>query len=157
MRELLKVDWELSGKIAKRIDVVPNGCWRNSMLAQYKLFGSFYVEGWAVAAPFFMVYEHGWLEHAGKIIDVTWEEEKQRPSAYFAGVYYTREEAQLRQRQKRRFPFAGHLPKAPESYQLAYIEAMLYSLEQGGALGGAVVDQLNEAAESLRQSKMAVA
>lgn len=157
MREFLEVDWELSKRIAKRIDLVPNGCWRNSMLAQRKLFGSIYVEGWAIAQPFSMVYEHGWVEYEGKIVDVSWSELRQCPIAYFSGVRYNREQAQYKQRQRLDLPFAGHLPKSPDSYQLAYAEATLYSIEQNDIVNIEIVAKLSAMAQQLRKKNLVTA
>jgi hypothetical protein len=75
----MELDIELAKDLAELTDPEPNACWPNSIDAMfaYRLRNNFdvsqvrYVEGWLLICKGKWAIVHGWLEIAGKIVDVS--------------------------------------------------------------------------------------
>lgn len=80
----------LSRELAAAFQAKPRKCWRNAFIALLysEGLGAFYVEGWAVPQDTPRPVAHGWLELAGKVIDLTWPEVI-LTTAYFPGLRYS--------------------------------------------------------------------
>jgi hypothetical protein len=103
----VRVDRELSQRIAEAVHARRGDCWRGAWRAQARpeLRGCLYVEGWAVA-PDGRVFGHGWLEFDGKVVDsVLWAEDL----AYFACLRLDREQLKRALEQRHEFPLASWL------------------------------------------------
>lgn len=88
----MKVDCELSHRVAGVVGDKPQSSWHTACLAlrsDAQLEKGFYVEGWAVILDNLLVIEHAWIELAGRIIDPTrWA----RGLAYFPALRFDKDQ-----------------------------------------------------------------
>lgn len=88
----MKVDRDLSRRLAESTATKPRSAWRTAWRALQShtdLENGFYVEGWAAPLDGSRVFEHGWLEIDGRIVDPTrWESQL----AYFPVLRFDRDQ-----------------------------------------------------------------
>ena len=66
----MRTNWKLSAKVAEELGAVPKECYKNGVLAAIRL-DAVYVEGHVLDSRIGFVFDHGWVEHNGEIIDPT--------------------------------------------------------------------------------------
>lgn len=126
----MKLNRELSQKLAKRVDAEDKQCFLNSIYALSAIGedSAVYVEGYVVNHKFSLVAEHGWLEFKGEIVDATpcyHTEDRDDTRTYFPVRRYTRDDVmkRLRSRKKVSLPLAGNIWLREEDFRRAYREA----------------------------------
>lgn len=141
-------DEALAATLRDRFPPRPRECWQNAcavasallrkqhhpLLTAQQRASARYVEGWAVMPQHPVVFEHGWLEVEGNVVDVTLTT---ACPAYFPGVTYSLDEAAQAARNRRHLPIvAQQRPHAwgwgSRDYVLAYVSAHLYVAGETG-------------------------
>jgi len=105
----MEVNRELSERVAERHGARPKGCWVNAWAAlqcDTELHGGLYIEGWALTDGD-LVFEHGWLELDGEIIDPTLYD---RDVAYFPALRFDRDAAKRELARRGKTMEPGDLP-----------------------------------------------
>lgn len=101
---------DLWGKIEK------GHCWRNSVMAMACAFPASeitYIEGWVLLQPESYPIEHGWLDVAGKVVDVTLPGEN-GPQSYFGVHRYTHKKVGAMVRSNHTMPYYERSKRATQ-------------------------------------------
>jgi len=83
-------DYKRSQDMAAKIKAREKECWANAFRALDEIPDAIYIEGWALG-PDGLMFEHGWLELDGVIIDPTLNDPTY-PISYYPGIRFTRAE-----------------------------------------------------------------
>jgi hypothetical protein len=126
--ETLSLDFDTSAKLAGLIHALPKNCWKNAFNALSHLPGGWYVEGWLIIDG--ILYEHGWCEWEGKVVDPTLYNQLGRRYFYLPGIKYSIDDVVKRvQKKSVKLPFVWHEEGAGfggfriKSYRDAYNKA----------------------------------
>jgi hypothetical protein len=112
-----------------------HNAYRAALLMPHLVGDAVYVEGWAVVLATGQVFEHGWLEQAGRVVDPT---SFDQDLAYFAGRRFTLGEAYTVRIKAagsdiEEFPLTRHIGGLDiAEYRQAHEEARTFAESGGG-------------------------